>query len=59
MFSSVLLSGFVTIVSTVVATPVVIDRSPILSIPLTKIHNITSGHNLVASGLARAQNFKD
>ncbi|KAJ3893485.1 family A1 protease [Lentinula edodes] len=59
MFSPVLLLGFVTIVSTVVANPVVINRSPILSIPLTKIHNITSGHNLVASGLARAQNFKD
>ncbi|KAJ4486699.1 family A1 protease [Lentinula edodes] len=59
MFSPTLLLGAVTIVLTVVASPVVIDRSPILSIPLTKIHNITSGHNLVASGLARAQNFKD
>ncbi|KAJ3856525.1 family A1 protease [Lentinula lateritia] len=58
MFFPVLLLGFVTVVSSVVANPVVIDRSPILSIPLTKIHNITSGHNLVASGLARAQNFK-
>ncbi|KAJ3866140.1 aspartic peptidase domain-containing protein [Lentinula novae-zelandiae] len=59
MFSAVSLLAFVTLALNVVANPVVIDRSPILSIPLTKIHNITSGHNLVASGLARAQNFKD
>ncbi|KAJ3783676.1 family A1 protease [Lentinula aff. detonsa] len=59
MFSATSLLAFIAIALDVAANPVVIDRSPVLSIPLTKIHNITSGHNLVASGLARAQSFKD
>ncbi|KAJ3776837.1 family A1 protease [Lentinula raphanica] len=59
MLSAFSLLTFVTLALGIVANPVIIDRSPVLSIPLTKVHNITSGHNLVASGLARAQNFKD
>ncbi|KAJ3825756.1 aspartic peptidase domain-containing protein [Lentinula raphanica] len=59
MLSAFSLLTFVTLALGIVANPVIIDRSPVLSIPLTKVHNITSGHNLVAFGLARAQNFKD
>ncbi|KAJ3991904.1 family A1 protease [Lentinula boryana] len=59
MFSALSLLTFVILALDIAAKPVIIDRSPVLSIPLTKIHNITSGHNLVASGLARAQSFKD
>ncbi|KAJ3753637.1 family A1 protease [Lentinula raphanica] len=59
MFSASSLLTLVTLALGIAAKPVIIDRSPVLSIPLTKVHNITSGHNLVASGLARAQNFKD
>jgi cathepsin E len=59
MFSPVSLLTFVTLALGIAANPVIIDRSPILSIPLSQIRNITSGHNLVASNLARAQAFKD
>jgi cathepsin E len=59
MFSTSSLLTFVTLALGAAANPVIIDRSPILSIPLTRIQNITSGHNVVASGLARVQNFKD
>ncbi|KAJ3974764.1 family A1 protease [Lentinula raphanica] len=59
MLSAFSLLTFVTLALGIIANPTLIDRSPVLSIPLTKVHNITSGHNLVASGLARAQNFKD
>ena len=59
MCSAIFLLTFVTLSLSVAANPVIIDRSPILSIPITRIQNLTSGHNVVASGLNRAQNFRD
>jgi len=59
MFSTTSLLTFVTLALSVAANPVIVDRSPILSIPITRIQNITSGHNVIASGLSRAQNFKE
>lgn len=59
MFSATSLLTFITLSLSVAANPVIIDRSPILSIPITRIQNLTSGHNVVASGLNRAQNFKE
>ncbi|KAF5376361.1 hypothetical protein D9757_008680 [Collybiopsis confluens] len=60
MFSATSLLTFVTLALGIVANPVVvIDRSPILSLPLSRISNFTSGHNILAHDLARAQHFKD
>ncbi|KIK55675.1 hypothetical protein GYMLUDRAFT_263999 [Collybiopsis luxurians FD-317 M1] len=38
---------------------VVVDRSPILSLPLKRINNFTSGHDILIHDLARVQSFKD
>ncbi|KAJ3712474.1 aspartic peptidase domain-containing protein [Lentinula raphanica] len=49
MLSAFSLLTFVTLALGIVANPVIIDRSPVLSIPLTRMCNIGNGHNLVAS----------
>ncbi|KAE9406893.1 aspartic protease [Gymnopus androsaceus JB14] len=58
MFSTTSLLTFVTLALSVAANPVIVDRSPVLSVPITRFQNLTSGHNVIASGLNRAQNFK-
>ncbi|KAF5376383.1 hypothetical protein D9757_008679 [Collybiopsis confluens] len=60
MFSVTSLLAFVILASRTSGNPVVvIDRSPILSLPLSRINNFTSGHDILAHDLARARHFKD
>lgn len=59
MVSATSLLTFVALALSVAANPVIVDRSPVLSIPITRLQNLTSGHNVIASGLARAQNFRE
>lgn len=60
MFSATSLLTFVTLALGVTANPVVVvDRSPILSLPLSRIHNFTSGHNILAHDIARIQSLKN
>ncbi|KIK55670.1 hypothetical protein GYMLUDRAFT_47635 [Collybiopsis luxurians FD-317 M1] len=60
MFAASSLLTFVTLALGVAASPVVVvDRSPIITLPLSRVHNFTSGYNIIAHDLARIQNFKD
>lgn len=59
MLSMTSLLALITLALSAAANTVIIDRSPVLSVPLTRIQNFNSGHNLVDAGLIRAQNFKD
>jgi len=58
MFSSISLLAFVTLALSVAAKPVINNRSPFSSIPFSKAPITASGHDLVLSGVNRAQNFK-
>jgi len=57
MFSTTSLLVFVTLALSISATTD--TPAAIYSLPLRRIQNITSGHNLVQSGLNRAQNFRN
>ncbi|KIK55673.1 hypothetical protein GYMLUDRAFT_175162 [Collybiopsis luxurians FD-317 M1] len=60
MFSVISLLTFVTLALGVATSPVVVvDRSPILSLPLKRVNNFTSGHDILARDLARVQRFRD
>ncbi|KIK55663.1 hypothetical protein GYMLUDRAFT_175217 [Collybiopsis luxurians FD-317 M1] len=56
MFPVISLLTFVTLALGVATSPVVVvDRSPILSLPLKRVNNFTSGHDILAHDLARAR----
>ncbi|KAF5377131.1 hypothetical protein D9757_008758 [Collybiopsis confluens] len=58
MFSSTSLLTVVTLVLGFASgTVIVVDRSPILSLPLKRINNFTSGHDILAHDLARINKF--
>ncbi|KIK55665.1 hypothetical protein GYMLUDRAFT_47631 [Collybiopsis luxurians FD-317 M1] len=60
MFSVTSQLIFVTLALGVATSPViVVDRSPILSLPLKRVNNFTSGHDILARDLARVQLFRD
>ncbi|KIK53702.1 hypothetical protein GYMLUDRAFT_49234 [Collybiopsis luxurians FD-317 M1] len=60
MLSRHSLLTFVALALSVAASPVVVvDRSPTLSIPLTRMNNFNSGHNIIAHDQARLQSFRD